>query len=40
MTTATAAKLESMKRTINLMSRILDNMAGEDFEAQDAPRHQ
>ena len=34
--TATAAKLESLKKTINLMSRIMDNMTGDDYEAQDA----
>jgi hypothetical protein len=37
MTTATA-KLESLKRTITLMSRILDNMTGDDYEEQDAMR--
>lgn len=36
--TTTAAKLESLKKTINLMSRIADNMTGDDYESQDAMR--
>lgn len=31
-------KIENMKKTINLMSRIMDNMLGDDYESQDAMR--
>jgi hypothetical protein len=36
--TATTAKLESLKKTINLMSRIMDDMSGNDYEAEDNMR--
>lgn len=34
----TEQKIENMKKTISLMSRIMDNMTGDDYEAQDAMR--
>ena len=36
--TTTEQKIESLKKTINLMSRIMDNMQTGDYEAQDAMR--
>jgi len=36
--TTTEQKIESMKRTIKLMGRILADMDGADYEAQDAMR--
>lgn len=34
----TEQKIEKMKRTIKLMGRIMNDMDGADFEAQDAMR--
>ena len=34
----TEQKIEALKRTHKLMSRIMDNMTGDDYEAQDAMR--
>lgn len=31
-------KIENMKRTISFMSRIMDDMAGDDYESQAAMR--
>jgi hypothetical protein len=34
--TTTEQKIESLKKTINLMSRIMDNMHTDDYESADA----
>jgi hypothetical protein len=36
--TTTEQKIESLNKTLNLMSRIMDNMSEDDYEAQDALR--